>query len=67
MQTIMAVEHASHKKNVPKGNYYLQWAATPDQITQQNRCRGQEGPMVSKGTLRPDIQANTSPMQFFKS
>ncbi len=30
-------------------------------------CRGQEGPKVSKGTLRPDFQTNTRPRFFFKA
>jgi hypothetical protein len=28
-------------------------------------CRGREGPKGSKGTLRPDFQANTRPRMFF--
>jgi hypothetical protein len=27
------------KKSAPTDHYYLQWAATPDQITQQNRIQ----------------------------
>jgi hypothetical protein len=32
------------KKSVPKGHYYLQQAATPHQITQQNSWQRAGGP-----------------------
>jgi hypothetical protein len=42
-------------KIIPKGHHNLQQAITPDQITQQNSCRGQDGLKGSKGTLRPEF------------
>jgi hypothetical protein len=36
--------------------------ATPIRSLSRTVCRGQEGPTGSKGTLRPDFQANTRPM-----
>jgi hypothetical protein len=48
--------------------YYLQWAVTPNQITQQNSLQRAGGPKGSKGeTLRPDFQANTRSRLFFKA
>ncbi len=48
-----------------KGHYYLQRAVTPNQITQQNSCKGKETPKGRKGTLGPDFQANTRPRNLF--
>jgi hypothetical protein len=49
----------------PNGHYNLQRAVTPDEITHhkslQKKC-----PNGSKGTLRPDLQANTRPRIFLK-
>jgi hypothetical protein len=42
------------KKSVPNDHFYLQRAVAPGQITQQNICRGQEGPKSSEGTLWPE-------------
>ncbi len=68
LQTIMAVWCTLNLKKVRQTVInYLPRAATPDQITRRIICRGQEGPKAIKSTLRPEIQANTWPIQFFKS
>jgi hypothetical protein len=42
------------------------YPVTPDQITQQNSLKRAGGPYwQKKGTLRPDVQANTRPRMFF--
>jgi hypothetical protein len=50
--TVMGILCASNKKKI------VQWAVTPDQITQQNSFQRAGWPKSSTGTLRPDFQAN---------
>jgi hypothetical protein len=45
LQEVMAVWRASNlEKIASNGHYYMQRAATPDQITQQNSLQGAGGP-----------------------
>jgi hypothetical protein len=66
LQTIMAVWRASNKKKSQTAISIFgglpPLTITPSRIV----FRVQEGPKSSKGTLRPDFQANTWPRLFFK-
>jgi hypothetical protein len=54
--TIMAIWCALNvKKGSPNDHFYLYWAVTSDQITQQNSLQRAGGPKGSTGTLRPDF------------
>ncbi len=53
-------------KLVSKDTLTMYLQPTPDQIPQKNCLQWEEGPKVSKETLRSDIQARTWPMQLFK-
>jgi len=56
----MAVWHASNFQKSPSNcHYYLQWAVTPNHITQQNslqRAGGQESPLMNKKGLMNNLR-----------
>ncbi len=52
-------------KKCIKRSLLTEGAATRPEHSAEKFEKGQEGPKISKGTLRPDFQANTQPMLLF--
>jgi hypothetical protein len=59
--TIMSVWHTSKKKMRQTAITICRGLSHPTRSLNRIACRGQEGLKGSKGTFRPDFQANSSP------